>query len=74
MAREMWEAVRQKVNEKVSTSKTPPFSIVDFSGKESFDPMLIPFEQDQDSESLFSSKLTMKTLPSYLGGTTNQNL
>ena len=66
IAREMWEAVRQKA-EDASSSKTPPFSIVDFSGKEHVDPMVMPSEGDLDSESSFPSKQTLKTLPSYLG-------
>ena len=66
MAREMWEAVRQKADD-ASSSKTPPFSIVDFSGKEQMDHLVLPNEGDQDSESSFPSKHTMRTLPSYLG-------
>ena len=66
IAREMWEAVRQKA-EDASSSKTPPFSIVDFSGKEQIDPGIMPNEGDLDSESSFPSKQTLRTLPSYLG-------
>lgn len=66
IAREMWEAVRQKA-EDASSSKTPPFSIVDFSGKEHIDPQTLPYKGDLDSESSFPSKQTLKTLPSYLG-------
>ena len=66
IAKEMWEAVRQKA-EDASSSKTPPFSIVDFSGKEQIDPRVMPNKGDLDSESSFPSKQTLRTLPSYLG-------
>ena len=33
IAREMWDAIKQKLHEEALSSQTPPFSIVDFTGR-----------------------------------------
>ena len=66
MAQEMWDAVRQNVNDTLSAG-SPPFSLVDFAGKRSF------VEQANQSNELkglihsFFKKQTLMTMSSYLG-------
>ena len=67
IAREMWDAVKQKIHEEALSSQTPPFSIVDFTGRPTVEVEAMPYWDDQGSEDLFLSKHTLQTMPSYLG-------
>ena len=67
IAREMWDAVKQKIHEEALSSQTPPFSIVDFTGRPIVEVETMPYWDDQGFEDLFLSKHTLQTMPSYLG-------
>lgn len=65
--RKMWDVVRKRVEDEVSSSKAPPLSIMDFTSKYYFDKRAMPYAGEKGSEALFPSKQTLRTMPSYLG-------
>ena len=67
MAREMWDAVQQRIDEESPSLKSPPFSIVDFTGRQSIEVDAMPYNEDEGSEESFPSKQTLRTMPSYIG-------
>ena len=67
MAKEMWDAVQQRIVEESPSLKSPPFSIVDFTGRQSIEVDAMPYNEDEGSEESFPSKQTLRTMPSYIG-------
>ena len=53
IAREMWDAVKQKMDDEALSSHTPPFSIVDFTGRPPIEAEAMPYWDDQGSEDSF---------------------
>ena len=47
--------------------KSPPFSTIDFTRKQSFEVDVMPYNEDEGSEDLFTSLQTMRSIPSYIG-------
>lgn len=66
LAQDMWEAVRRIADEEIST-KSPPFSMIDFTGKVPREDEVPHYLDDNSSVNSVRSKHTMKTLPSYMG-------
>ena len=67
IAREMWDAIKQKMDDEALSYHTPPFSLVDFTGQPPIEAEAMTYWDDQGSEDSFPSKQTLRTMPSYLG-------
>ena len=66
MAQEMWDVVRQNVDDTLSAG-SPPFSLVDFAEKCSIEEQANQSNEQEGSVDSFPSKQTLMTMPSYLG-------
>ena len=47
MAKEMWDVVQQRIDEESPSLKSPPFSIVDFTGRQSIEVDAMPYNEDE---------------------------
>ena len=66
--------VQQRIDEESPSLKSPPFSIVDFTGRQSIDVVAMSYNEDEGSEESFPSKTNTENHALLYRGSMKQDL